>query len=472
MKINREWYNDKVKACWIGKSIGGTIGGPYEGKREILDVKGFSTPKGQPLPNDDLDLQLVWLCAVEERGIRNITPNLLAEYWLSYITPPWSEYGIGKANLKMGLLPPYSGEYENSYYKHSNGAWIRTEIWACLFPGFPELSVRYAYADASVDHGLGEGTYAAMFVAALESCAFFENDLRKLINAGLSFIPETSRVAQCVKLACEMYDNNAELFDIRNALVESTKDLGWFMAPANVGFVVLGLLSGEGDFKKSMLNAVNCGDDTDCTAGTVGAILGIMGGNKAIPGDWAEYIGDSILSVAIDLSYRYRAKSCTELTRRVYELMPSAMKAYEIYTEYTDGENERATLPDHFKTMDFPIPNTGCSFDLPDMIHTRGRVEFNTLKAESGKEIKLDFIFNNMMFEPEYIQVKLDIPEGWTVDRKEFNMYLSHTDAYKDHSETVHIVPDDNIKTSQKITVEISRLGRPTGVIVPIVVLG
>lgn len=27
MKINREWYLDKLWACWKGKSIGGTMGG-------------------------------------------------------------------------------------------------------------------------------------------------------------------------------------------------------------------------------------------------------------------------------------------------------------------------------------------------------------------------------------------------------------------------------------------------------------
>ena len=61
MKLNFNEYKDKVYACWTGKNIGGTIGGPYEGKREVLDVKGFATKSGEPLPNDDLDLQLVWL---------------------------------------------------------------------------------------------------------------------------------------------------------------------------------------------------------------------------------------------------------------------------------------------------------------------------------------------------------------------------------------------------------------------------
>lgn len=49
MKLNFNEYKDKVYACWTGKNIGGTIGGPYEGKREVLDVKGFATKSGEPL---------------------------------------------------------------------------------------------------------------------------------------------------------------------------------------------------------------------------------------------------------------------------------------------------------------------------------------------------------------------------------------------------------------------------------------
>lgn len=40
MKLNVSEFKDKVHACWIGKNIGGTIGGPYEGAKQMLD-KGF-----------------------------------------------------------------------------------------------------------------------------------------------------------------------------------------------------------------------------------------------------------------------------------------------------------------------------------------------------------------------------------------------------------------------------------------------
>ena len=45
MNLNLNDYKDKVYACWIGKNIGGTIGAPYEGTTDILDVKGFKTDR-------------------------------------------------------------------------------------------------------------------------------------------------------------------------------------------------------------------------------------------------------------------------------------------------------------------------------------------------------------------------------------------------------------------------------------------
>ncbi|MCQ2414263.1 MAG: hypothetical protein MJ082_05680 [Clostridia bacterium] len=59
MKLNAQKFRDQLYACWIGKNIGGTMGTPYEGGREALDIQGFVTKPNEVLPNDDLDLQLV-----------------------------------------------------------------------------------------------------------------------------------------------------------------------------------------------------------------------------------------------------------------------------------------------------------------------------------------------------------------------------------------------------------------------------
>ena len=103
--FNRAQLRDRIHACWVGKNIGGTMGAPYEGRRELLEITGYASPPGRALPNDDLDLQLVWLKAVAELGPQGITAQALGEYWLSYIGPNWNEYGVGKSNLREGLPP-------------------------------------------------------------------------------------------------------------------------------------------------------------------------------------------------------------------------------------------------------------------------------------------------------------------------------------------------------------------------------
>ncbi|MBE6639585.1 MAG: hypothetical protein E7616_09105 [Ruminococcaceae bacterium] len=77
IQLNKKEYLDKLHACWIGKNIGGTLGAPFEGKRDLINIDGFTTPEGKPLPNDDLDLQPVWLTALEEFGVKNFSTNIL-----------------------------------------------------------------------------------------------------------------------------------------------------------------------------------------------------------------------------------------------------------------------------------------------------------------------------------------------------------------------------------------------------------
>ena len=35
MILDRKRYEDKVRACWVGKNIGGTMGGPFEHRQAM-----------------------------------------------------------------------------------------------------------------------------------------------------------------------------------------------------------------------------------------------------------------------------------------------------------------------------------------------------------------------------------------------------------------------------------------------------
>jgi len=320
--ISQDDYRKKLLGCFLGKNIGGTLGAPFEWHRQVNHVSYYTQElDGNPLPNDDLDIQLLWLVALEEKGI-DIDANTLGEYWLTYVTPHWSEYGQCKINMRAGLQAPVCGSFYNEF-RDSCGAFIRSEIWACIAPGQPAIATRYAYEDAILDHGSGEGTYAEIFCAALESAAFVENDIPTLINIGLSYIPEDCSTAKAVMLVCKCFSEGMNYIETRHELLRqfrgaicgvnpvmgSKEDYErglWdgkigFDAPSNVGIIAIGLLYGSADFDKAICYAVNCGEDTDCTAATVGAIYGIIHGADQIPEKWIRPIGSGIKTACLNL---------------------------------------------------------------------------------------------------------------------------------------------------------------------------
>jgi len=354
MILQYETLIDKIKGCWLGKNAGGVLGAPFEGKRQLNNIDYYvqENIKGNPPPNDDLDLQLVWLNAAERYG-RNADASILGEYWLSFIIPDWVEYGTGKTNLRQGLMPPISGSYQNNY-KNSCGSFIRSEIWASLCPGHPGEAVRFAYEDAIVDHG-DEGLYAEVFCAAVQSAAFVINDKYELIKTGLSYIPEECETAKVINFILEKYQEIKDYVLLREELMNKfpgTFGIQWTgldeisdsypLGKAghdvvnNIGILIIAWLCGEDDFGKSLCIAVNCGEDTDCTAGTLGAIFGIIHGKSNLPERWINPLGDTINTFCINmLSGLPIPSTVTELTERIVKLIPMFLnRTYNKEHEY------------------------------------------------------------------------------------------------------------------------------------------
>ena len=499
IQLNKNTYRDKVLACWIGKNIGGTMGTPFEGNREIQHIEGFSTAPGVVLPNDDLDLQLVWLYALEQNGPLAINPNMLGEHWISYITPHWNEYGIGKANLKRGIPAPMSGDLDNDW-KNSNGAWIRSEIWATVAPGMPHVAAKYALDDASVDHGAGEGTFAAAFVAAMQSAAFVLPSLRDCIEVGLAAIPTESRMAKSIAFVLDLYERGTSWVDARNAVQKLNADIGdgWFEAPSNVTYAIIGLLWGEGDFKKSMTTAINCGDDTDCTGATVGATLGILQGTKGIPEDWRAYIGDEIVTVSISHGNNGKCmpRSCTELTDRIVRIAPSVLSAHSIrhstYTPngaYSDcdicladhdefGEDIKSQLIGFAESKVRPVAEKLRPYTVYEE-NVFMRVQATLDKAPTlapGESIGVHLTFNSKCcFEDEVRSVLMRwiLPEGFTASGKK-SLMIHGFNPHSDGSAECDFVitAGENINAENRIILEILTVGRATPLYISIPIFG
>ena len=265
---------------WVGKFIGGTLGAPIEGLKSTHSFTAdLALPNGV-CENDDTDLQLLWLHALEEHGIRLGSRELMAE-WREHVEAPWNEYGVAAANWERGLLPPESGVVANWFFGECMGCAIRSEIWAALCPGAPAYAAQYAAQDASLDH-FGNAVEAEKFLAAMEAEAFFVTDVDALIQTARTYVDPASRLAQLIGDVLQ-WTSEGSWLETRNRILAHYGHPEMTHVLQNVGFILLGLLYGRGNFCQTLATTLNCGYDADCTAATAGAILGAMIGFDQIP---------------------------------------------------------------------------------------------------------------------------------------------------------------------------------------------
>ncbi len=494
-------YRKKVQGCWLGKNIGGTLGAPFEGYRGVCDLDFYTQDMSKGAePNDDLDLQLIWLNAAEKFG-RGLNSTILGDYWLTYVVGNWSEYGAGKNNMYNGIQPPISGWY-NNHNRNSNGAFIRSEIWACLMPGHPELAVQYAYQDASVDH-FGEGIYGEIFTAAVESAAFVESDRDKLIDIGLSYIPEDSDTARAVGIVRDCYKNGLDWKAARKKLLQSIPcafGTIWedktnipdpeipagtpgYDLPATIGIVVLAWIYGEGDFGKSICIAAGCYEDADCTAATLGAIMGIINGVEALPQRWVEPIGDEIKTISLNLAMETMKiinvpKTVTELTDRVCNIMPVFLSGFydvmngNIAMNSTDDlvckNKYRATfVPENFKDI-FAGNTPTVTYEnmfLKMLVHCKDGINVNEDQA-LGFELEA----LNLIPCQQWLNVRIFMPSEWECSAgREFAINLDQPHAgFGKEKVALEIIPHNITSAKTDIVIEISSVGKLGKMYIPL----
>lgn len=417
IRLDSAVYCDKVLGCWHGKNIGGTLGGPLEekfGRDELFDVSWYPELPEGGIPNDDLELQLLWFQALQEKG-PGITSRDLADYWLDCVRYNFDEYGLSKANLVRGLAPPVSG-WHNNWFRDCMGSPIRSEIWACVAPGTPEIAARYAFEDAICDHGGGESVYGEVFNAVVESCAFVEDDKVKLIDAGLSAIPAKSRTYRAIARALQLYREGVNWIEARNTIKkEFYLSLAQY-SPINMGFQTIGFLYGT-DFADAICKAVNCGWDTDCTGATVGAMLGIILGAKKLPPKWVAPLRDEISTNLPNGGIRHlRAPTDVNvLTEQVCAMAPRVLRYWNSDTVIlgkapgaAGGAAPRFQL--NSRALEAYDPGT-ISWDL----HTlQCAVEYRTHAAIFGSTPReFGVSLRNTRAEPLEGEIRIELPPDW-----------------------------------------------------------
>ncbi|HEY64660.1 MAG TPA: ADP-ribosylglycohydrolase family protein [Caldilineae bacterium] len=339
MHLSYDRYLDQILGGWIGKSMGGAIGARFEGYKGWIEISPDEMFPDRMPPNDDLDLQILWLKVLEEKGAA-LTADDLAAAWLEWCWYPFNEYGIFRRNWRLGIHPPMSGRFTNQFWETGMGCPIRAEIWGYVFPGAPDLAARYATMDGSLDH-TEQSIGAEKMLAAMASMAFFVPDVRRLAAMFIHYLPKDTPIERLTRAAFQAYDEGLSLRDARDRLMALAGIPEACDSQINVPFTFLALLYGGNDLQETLLAALRCGYDTDCTLATAGALIGQILGASRIPAPLKERIGDELV---MGIQYRRPEMTLSALARDTARM--GVLLAQECHTGvHIDGAPEVAPLP-------------------------------------------------------------------------------------------------------------------------------
>ena len=319
-------YLERVYAGVLGKLVGVYLGRPFEGWtyqriiKELGPIEYFVHERlNQPLvvTDDDVAGTFTFIRALEDYGI---SPDLSAEdigkAWLNYIVENrsilwWGGNGNSTEhtawlNLKKGVPAPQSGSIEvnGTTVAEQIGAQIFIDGWAMVAPGQPKLAAQLAEKAGSVSHD-GESVYAAMLWAAMEAEAFNSSDIDHLLDVGLSFIPADSRIAQLIADVRVWHKQNPDWHATRQLIEDHygyDKYPGACHVVPNHALMVMAVLYAPDDFQRAQMIVNTSGWDTDCNAGNVGCLIGIMLGLDGLDAgpDWRGPIADRLLISSAD----------------------------------------------------------------------------------------------------------------------------------------------------------------------------
>ena len=362
MKIPKD-YLERVYAGFLGMNIGIRIGAPVEAtiwsyeriQKTYGDIHAYVKDYINFAADDDANGPFFFLRALyDDAKDHKLIPQDVAKAWINYTREGvgmfwWGGYGrstehTAYLNLKAGLEAPQSGSIAQNgkILAEQIGGQIFIDTWGLVNPCNPSMAADLGAISASVSHD-GEGLEGARFICAAIALAFCLNDIHMLVREALSHISPSSTYHKVVEAVIAFHTEHPDDFRACRNMLERDwgydKYLGVCHIIPNAGICILSMLYGNGDFNRTVEIATMCGWDTDCNAGNVGTILGVMCGLDGIADRYRKPLNDGIVLSGASgylniLDIPTYAKELTLLGYRLSgEEAPKALEA-----SYREGE--------------------------------------------------------------------------------------------------------------------------------------
>lgn len=328
--ISNELLKDKIAGGWAGKMVGVTYGAPTEfkaqGKTYEDSIKWVPADVKGSIWQDDIYVQLTFLMTMDKYGME-APAKKYQELFAKAGYHLWHANVQARKNYFDSIFPPQSGHPDYNLHADDIDFQIEADYIGFMCPGMPQTASKIADKIGHIMN-YGDGVYGGVFVAALYSEAYFENDIPKVIEKALLSIPAQSDYAKIVNDVIVLHKQYPS--DWRAAWNELEAKWGKVQicasgttfnidAKLNGAYIVMGLLYGEGDPLKTMEVATRCGQDSDCNPSNAMAVLGVIKGLSGLPAEYREAvmaIGDSLFDNT-DYSFNKAVEKTLEYAQKL-----------------------------------------------------------------------------------------------------------------------------------------------------------
>jgi hypothetical protein len=256
-------YRSKMMAGWIGQMVGVGWGAPTEFQYVNRTIPDEDVPEWYPgmvnvWNQDDLYVEMTFLRSLEQYGL-DVSIRQAGVDFANSKYQVWHANMAGRNNLRIGIAPPDCSHPEFNIHADDIDYQIESDYAGLISPGLPNTVIALGDKFGRLVN-YGDGLYAGQFVGGMYAEAFFENDVMKIIEAGLACIPGESQ---------KYYDNP----DYRRWSCSGTDGEFNIDAKINGAYIVIGMLYANKNLDRAIIISMQCGQDSDCNPSNAAGIL-------------------------------------------------------------------------------------------------------------------------------------------------------------------------------------------------------
>lgn len=327
-KLPVKEYRDKLKAGWLGQIVGVSWAAPteFKWKDEIMPLEEMPTWRNELINEafnqDDLYVEMTFLRSLEEHGL-DISIRQAGIDFANTEYPLWCANEAGRRNLRTGIAPPDCSHPAFNNCPHDIDYQIEADYSGLIAPGMPNVPIALGEKFGRLMN-YSDGMYAGQFIGGMYSEAFFEDDILKIIDAGLACIPAGCQYAEMVRDVVAWYKTNPSDWEAtwqlcqekyRNDPEYQKKSNGGIDVKINGAYVLIGMLYGKKDIEQTIIISTRCGQDSDCNPSNAAGVLFTTMGTSNLPDRFKENLDEETKFSHTPYNFPELLNVCEKLAR-------------------------------------------------------------------------------------------------------------------------------------------------------------